>query len=124
MRRRFAKPGVALALLCLVGAGLPAAATAPVAGEPQAGCHDRLNSHDGLNTIEVPLPRGVNVVDDHANVILPQGYCDPSKALARYPVVYLLHGAGDTYNAWAAKTDVVAFSKSYQLSMGGFGAMS
>ncbi|HEX6393602.1 MAG TPA: alpha/beta hydrolase family protein [Acidimicrobiales bacterium] len=117
MRRRLTRPGIALALTCLLGAGLPAAAAvSPLAGQqPPAGCHDRLNSHDGLNTITVPPPKGVNITDDHVNVILPQGYCDPSRGSARYPVLYLLHGAGDTYGAWAAKTDVVSFSKAYRL---------
>lgn len=117
MRRWLAKPGIALALTCLLGAGLPAAAAvSPLAGQqPPAGCHDRLNSHDGLNTITVPPPKVVNITDDHVNVILPQGYCDSSRGSARYAVLYLLHGAGDTYGAWAAKTDVVSFSKAYRL---------
>jgi S-formylglutathione hydrolase FrmB len=40
------------------------------------------------------------------NVLLPPGYDDPARSHRRYPVLYLLHGAGDTYASWAANTDV------------------
>lgn len=35
-----------------------------------------------------------------ANVLLPEGY-DPAK---RYPVLYLLHGAGESFTTWVRKT--------------------
>jgi S-formylglutathione hydrolase FrmB len=68
-----------------------------------------------LNTVAVPLPGGVKVTDNRVNLILPQGYCSSVDGGTRYPVLYLLHGAGDTYQAWATNTDVVAFSKAYKL---------
>jgi diacylglycerol O-acyltransferase/trehalose O-mycolyltransferase len=112
MMRRLLKPGSVLAFAFLVGTGTPALA----AGTPSANAGPSSAScHDGLNTIEVPPPSGVHVTDDHVNVILPQGYCDPARAKAKYPVLYLIHGAGDTYQAWATNTDVVSFSKPYRL---------
>lgn len=55
-----------------------------------------------LRTLAVPsaaLGREVPV-----NVLLPDDYdADPGR---RYPVLYLLHGAGDTYASWVANTDV------------------
>lgn len=38
----------------------------------------------------------------HANVYLPPGYRDGT---GRYPVLYLLHGRGDTMAAWTRATD-------------------
>ena len=37
-------------------------------------------------------------------VITPAGYDDPVNATRRYPVVYLLHGAGDDYRCWPTRT--------------------
>jgi S-formylglutathione hydrolase FrmB len=97
-------------IACVVGTALPAmAATAPPGAGPPANCQE------GLNTIEVAPPAGVTVADDHVNVLLPTGYCDPSNSTVRYPVLYLLHGAGDTYKAWSTNTDLVPFSKPYKL---------
>lgn len=56
---------------------------------------------------DVKLPASGNLI----NVLLPPGYCDPSNARLRYPVLYLLHGAGDTYSAWAHNTDLVSYEK-------------
>lgn len=58
----------------------------------------------------VPLPASVKVTDNRINVLLPPGYCEPSNAHLYYPVLYLLHGAGDTYQAWATNTDLVSFA--------------
>ena len=59
-------------------------------------------------TDAVPLPASVSPVhvDNHVGVILPAGYCTSHLA---YPVVYLLHGAGDTYQAWEKNTDLDQF---------------
>jgi S-formylglutathione hydrolase FrmB len=46
-------------------------------------------------------------------ILLPEGY-DPNGA-TRYPVLYLLHGAGDTYRTWTENTDVIAFTRDYPL---------
>ena len=56
----------------------------------------------------MPLPAGVQVPDNRANVLLPDGYC--SHPREDFPVLYLLHGAGDTWESWAARTDVATFA--------------
>ncbi len=43
-------------------------------------------------------------------MLLPEGYGSTN---TRYPVMYLLHGAGDTYRTWSEKTDVVSFARRY-----------
>lgn len=58
----------------------------------------------------VPVPAGLNVTDNHVRILLPVGY---DRGHHRYPVLYLLHGAGDTYTAWTTKTDVTAFSAGF-----------
>lgn len=58
--------------------------------------------------IEVPVPVGLIVPDSRVRVLLPDGY-DPDGA--GYPVLYLLHGAGDTYATWSMNTDVVEWSR-------------
>ncbi|MFN2614190.1 MAG: alpha/beta hydrolase [Actinomycetota bacterium] len=73
----------------LVGV-FPAHATTYVCEAPR--CED----------IQVPAP-GLIVPDDHVRVLLPADYGSTTK---RYPVLYLLHGAGDTYKTWSENTDV------------------
>ncbi|MHB8594715.1 MAG: alpha/beta hydrolase [Acidimicrobiales bacterium] len=60
-------------------------------------------------TDTVPLPSNVHVLSNQVDVILPAGYCTSTQ---RYPVVYLLHGAGDTYQAWETNTDLDQFVRS------------
>ena len=81
----------------------PGSRTAPAAAQ---GC-----PHGGLVTDTVPLPSDVKLPasGNLINVLLPPGYCDPANARLRYPVLYLLHGAGDTYQAWARNTDLISF---------------
>jgi len=62
--------------------------------------------------VVVPVPRHLRVPDSAVRVILPEGY---RGARARYPVLYLLHGAGDTYRSWSENTDVQAFSADFRL---------
>jgi len=52
----------------------------------------------------VPVPVGLRVPDTHVRVLLPDGYDTSGR---RYPVLYLLHGAGDTYQTWTQNTDVI-----------------
>jgi S-formylglutathione hydrolase FrmB len=61
----------------------------------------------------VPMPPAVSAtyVDNHVEVILPAGYCTSAMD---YPVVYLLHGAGDTYQAWEKNTDLDSFVRAHQ----------
>lgn len=60
--------------------------------------------------VAVPLPDGIKVPDNHVRILLPKDYED---RCARYPVLYLLHGVGDTFKSWSEQTDVIAFSEKY-----------
>jgi S-formylglutathione hydrolase FrmB len=86
---------IALAILGSVLGFAPAAAAAP-------------------QLIEIDLPSRAGNIDASqirfngdghpktlkANVLLPEGY-DPRR---RWPVLYLLHGAGESYRSWVSKT--------------------
>jgi diacylglycerol O-acyltransferase / trehalose O-mycolyltransferase len=61
----------------------------------------------------VPLPAGLRVPDNRVNLLLPERY-EPRGDLA-YPVLYLLHGAGDTYSSWAEETDVTEVAAAFPL---------
>jgi diacylglycerol O-acyltransferase / trehalose O-mycolyltransferase len=58
--------------------------------------------------VAVPVPAGLSVPENHVRVFLPTGY-DP-QGTATYPVLYLLHGAGDTYKTWSENTDAFTFT--------------
>lgn len=60
--------------------------------------------------VRVPVPRSIKVPDSRIRVLLPEGYAHSTK---RYPVVYLLHGVGDTYKSWTERTDVVGFTRRF-----------
>ena len=111
MFRRPAKLPAALLFVFLSTAGLPALAVTGGADGSTAppGCRE------GLTTVTVPVPTDVKVDDNRVNLLLPQGYCSPAEQRTRYPVLYLLHGAGDTFQAWASNTDLVTFSKPYKV---------
>lgn len=79
-----------------VAGGFPGPAPAAV---DLAGCAD--NWHD----VEVPAP-GLKVPERHVRVVVPDGYAESATG---YPVVLLLHGAGDTYETWINNTDVEDF---------------
>ncbi|MGI8493265.1 MAG: alpha/beta hydrolase [Acidimicrobiales bacterium] len=105
-RRAWRAAGAGIAL-CLATAVPAVGATASSGGHPAAGCTE------GLTTVAVPLAAGrPRVTDDRVDVLLPSGYCSSAQ---RYPVLYLLHGAGDTYQSWSANTDLVAFARSYRM---------
>lgn len=57
--------------------------------------------------MQVPLPAGVSVPDNHVRVLLPDGYRDDP--CRRYPVLYLLHGVGDRWQDWSTKSDLIEF---------------
>ena len=63
--------------------------------------------------VAVPVPAGLIVPESTVRVVLPEGY-DPG-GTTRYPVVYLLHGVGDTYAKWVENTDLVPFSADYDV---------
>lgn len=58
---------------------------------------------------------GLGLVGGHARILLPTGYNDAANATKEYPVLYLLHGAGDTYKTWSENTDVIDFTAAYDL---------
>ena len=62
--------------------------------------------------VAVPYPSTLRVPDDHVRILLPAHY-DPGGR--GYPVLYLLHGAGDTYQTWTENTDVAALTNRYRL---------
>ena len=47
-------------------------------------------------------------------IFLPDGY-DPNDGTTRYPVLYLLHGAGDDFTRWSDNTDVFSFTRGKDL---------
>jgi S-formylglutathione hydrolase FrmB len=55
--------------------------------------------------VTVPL-NGVNIPAGHnvVRVLLPEEY---SSTTTTYPVLYLLHGAGDDFEAWTTKTELI-----------------
>ena len=62
--------------------------------------------------VEVPVPPHLTVPDSRVRILLPADY-DPTTM--RYPVLYLLHGAGDTFATWTERTDVEEFSAQFPL---------
>jgi S-formylglutathione hydrolase FrmB len=79
-------------------AGVPETAPASVTHDDVIGGGGRLHEL----TVESPaLGHSVGV-----NVLLPAGYASPANASRRYPVLYLLHGVGDTHRSWADHTDI------------------
>jgi S-formylglutathione hydrolase FrmB len=88
---------VRLAPSVLLLALLTASTAHPVCDPPR--CRD----------VAVPVPRRVQVPERTVRVLLPEGYDDSRR---RYPVFYLLHGAGDTFATWTENTDVQEFSTS------------
>ncbi|MEA2666140.1 MAG: hypothetical protein QOI11_3084 [Candidatus Eremiobacteraeota bacterium] len=88
---------VAALLSCLAAAGPAAAQTLRTIDTPSANvaAGERFNGPAGVKHMR-------------ANVLLPDGY-DGRK---RFPVLYLLHGAGDWWGAWAQpKGDVQAITR-------------
>ncbi|HZU73837.1 MAG TPA: alpha/beta hydrolase family protein [Acidimicrobiales bacterium] len=63
-------------------------------------------------TVRVPTSAGLRITDNHVEVLLPSRYC---RAGERFPVLYLLHGTGDTYRSWLAQTDLARVAASYQI---------
>lgn len=61
----------------------------------------------------VPVPANLTVPDPSIRVIVPDDY-DPN-GTKEYPVLYLLHGAGDFYQTWTLRTDVEEFTRALDL---------
>lgn len=98
-----------LGLVVIVGATVGTAFGVTIGKAPPSGASPRCLGPRCLDAA-VPLPAGVHVTDNHVRILLPVGY---DRGSHRYPVLYLLHGAGDTYTAWTTKTDVTAFSAGF-----------
>src|SRR5438093_950927 len=96
MKRR---DGIVLTAVLAALLGSPVRATA-VCDTPR--CFD----------VVVPVPAGLIVPDSTVRILLPTDY---ATTRARYPVLYLLHGAGDTYRTWTENTDIVDFSRKFDL---------
>lgn len=58
--------------------------------------------------VQVPLPDGVNVTDNHVRVLLPQNYETSAK---HYPVIYLLHDAPGNYKSWTTLGNAQEFTR-------------
>ena len=95
--------------MCVSAAAMPALGAQNRAQGPAGSCQE------GLTTASVPVPAGVKVFDNRVDVLLPSGYCSPGERNHRYPVLYLLHGAGDTFKAWTSNTDLTTLSRPYKL---------
>lgn len=65
-----------------------------------------------VETITVPSKKMGR--DIPVSVILPDAYKDGSR---RYPVLYLLHGAGDTHRKWIDKTVIETLADTYGMIM-------
>jgi S-formylglutathione hydrolase FrmB len=66
-------------------------------------------------TIEVvSIPSAKMGKSISATIILPDAYAEGD---GRFPVTYLLHGAGDTHAKWNAETDVAALADEYGMMM-------
>src|SRR5690349_13635166 len=85
---------VLVSSLLLAALGVVAPARAALCEAPR--CVDLL----------VPVPATLKVPDTHVRVLLPDGYSGTGPG---YPVLYLLHGAGDTYKTWSENTDIISF---------------
>lgn len=62
--------------------------------------------------VVVPVPQDLIVPDSTVRILLPVDY---GTTRTRYPVLYLLHGAGDTFATWTEQTDVQDFSAQFPL---------
>ncbi|GAA3727339.1 hypothetical protein GCM10022225_05810 [Plantactinospora mayteni] len=87
--RRFWRLGGAAGVLLLSVGLVGAVPGGAVAGRDRAGT---------LSTASAPSAALGSPID--YTVYLPYGYADRRNATVRYPVLYLLHGRGDTMSAW------------------------
>src|SRR2546428_6585794 len=91
------RDGIVLAAVLAALLGSPAQATA-ACETPR--CFD----------VAVPVPAGLTLPDSTVRILLPAGY---PTTRTRYPVLYLLHGAGGTYRTWGERTDAADFSAQF-----------
>lgn len=92
------------ALLALLAPGMATAGSRA----PAQACHT-----PRVQDVDVPVPEGVTVPDNTVRIILPA--CYHAHAPTRYPVVYVLHGVGDTFATWSENTDIVEFTEDLEV---------
>ncbi|MFN2544003.1 MAG: alpha/beta hydrolase [Actinomycetota bacterium] len=101
MRRTVAAP-LSIALV-LALSGPASSATVPATEACQRPrCFD----------VAVPHAPSVKVPDNRVRIVLPAGYRSHGPG---YPVLYLLHGVGDTYAKWSENTDLVGFTRRFRV---------
>lgn len=92
-------------LLLLLCAQAPAQAQAPGAAcRPDLPCVEEVRFESRLVGKSLPY-----------KVLLPAGYDAASAKLARFPVLYLLHGLTGHYTDWLARTRLADYAAKYQL---------
>lgn len=103
MRRMLILPVLAMALAASPAlAGSPALAADP----PQATVVSE--TQVDARTLDLAISSPALGRTESVRLLLPPGW---SKSATRtWPLLYLLHGAGDDYTAWTAKTDVAALT--------------
>ena len=70
------------------------------------------HAQDKVALVTVPFDSPALHMRAPFNVELPAGY---EHDVARYPVLYLLHGIGDHYDAWVEKTNLLVYATRYPL---------
>ncbi|PZS31988.1 MAG: hypothetical protein DLM58_10715 [Pseudonocardiales bacterium] len=101
--RRSARSARCLAALVVSALALTLATTVPAAalGTCTGRCRD----------ITVPLPAGVKVTSNAVRLLVPFGY---STSTARYPVIYLLCGAGGNQTEWTVSSNIANYTATMQ----------
>jgi S-formylglutathione hydrolase FrmB len=84
------------ALAAALGAALAVGAAGPASAAPDPRLLDTQQLSPRLQELTLRTP--ALAAPTHVRVLLPAGYRSHPKR--RYPVLYLLHGAGDDYRAW------------------------
>ena len=105
---RLLRASIAVALLGAGALTVPANAGQPThAGPPPAMSCQTDRQQPRLRTCTVALPDGVSVASSTVQVVVPAGY---DAGDVEYPVVFMLHGVGDSYSSWARsdRGDLVA----------------
>src|SRR5919201_5838694 len=108
---------LALAAVCAVAAGAPPTAfawpTCVARSTPiRTGVSEVSRSQQGRMLTLTLRSRAMQGLQ-HVNLLLPRAFDHSGRT--RYPVLYLLHGAGGSYRAWAEKGDVQKIVGSMQL---------
>ena len=85
-------------------------------GAPAQAAPFDCQGHARCVDVEVPVPAGLEVAENGARVLLPRGY--DHKRKQGYPVLYLLHGAGESHEwgRWDREmSDLLYLTRSFDL---------